>query len=87
MVLDKFDMIIKPSEYIAFVGSSGSGKSTLIGLMERFYDPIEGVISFDGIDLKELDIKQLRQQIGLVSQEPLLFSGTIEENISYGVMN
>ena len=56
---------------VAFVGSSGSGKSTGVQLIERFYDPIKGSITLDGVDLKDLDINWLRSQIGLVSQEPV----------------
>ena len=66
------------------VGSSGSGKSTAIQLVERFYDPDSGMVTLDGVDLRELNVKWLRQQIGLVGQEPVLFSGTIAENIAYG---
>ena len=68
----------------ALVGSSGSGKSTAVQLIERFYDPVAGRVTMDGVDLKELDLTWLRQQIGLVGQEPVLFSGTILENIMMG---
>eukprot|EP01016_Furgasonia_blochmanni_P008219 TRINITY_DN1330_c0_g1_i2.p1 TRINITY_DN1330_c0_g1~~TRINITY_DN1330_c0_g1_i2.p1 ORF type:complete len:215 (-),score=48.74 TRINITY_DN1330_c0_g1_i2:147-791(-) len=63
----------------------GSGKSTIISLIERFYDTQSGRILFDGVDLKTLDLRFLHQAIGLVAQEPSLFSGTIEENITYGI--
>lgn len=69
---------------MALVGASGSGKSTAIQLTERFYDPDTGTVSLDGVDLKDLNVSWLRQQIGLVGQEPVLFSGTIAENIGYG---
>jgi len=70
----------------ALVGASGSGKSTVIALVERFYDPRSGVVKLDGIDLKELNIKWLRTQIGLVSQEPTLFSTTIKANVAHGLI-
>ncbi len=69
---------------MALVGSSGSGKSTIIALLERFYDPLAGEVLIDGVNIKELQVKWLRCQIGLVSQEPALFATTIKENILYG---
>lgn len=69
----------------AIVGRSGSGKTTIGTLLLRFYDPQSGCILLDGIDLKELNPKWLRQNIGAVNQEPVLFSGTIRENILYGI--
>lgn len=69
---------------MALVGESGSGKSTVISLIERFYDPDSGVILLDGIDIKQFQVQWLRQQMGLVSQEPVLFNISIEENITYG---
>ena len=69
---------------MALVGPSGGGKSTTIGLIERFYDPVEGSIEFEGVDVRELNIQWYRDQIGIVSQEPTLFSGTIAKNIAYG---
>jgi ATP-binding cassette subfamily B (MDR/TAP) protein 1 len=71
---------------IALVGASGSGKSTVVSLVERFYDPISGVIRFDGRDIKSLNIKWLRQQIGLVSQEPTLFGTTVRGNVEHGLI-
>ncbi|CAE6466675.1 unnamed protein product [Rhizoctonia solani] len=70
----------------ALVGASGSGKSTIIALIERFYDPISGSILLDGVDLKRLNVRWLRSQIGLVAQEPTLFATTIEENVAYGLI-
>ena len=70
---------------VALVGESGCGKSTVISLLERFYDPETGQILLDGIDIKKLQVKWLRQQIGLVGQEPILFNTTIRENIIYGL--
>lgn len=69
---------------VALVGESGSGKSTVISLIERFYDPDSGHIYLDGIELRKLNISWLRQQIGLVGQEPVLFNETIRTNIMYG---
>lgn len=69
---------------IALVGSSGSGKSTVIALLERFYDPTAGQVLIDGVDMKELQLRWLRNQIGLVSQEPALFATSIIGNIQYG---
>jgi len=69
---------------VALVGPSGAGKSTLAQLLSRFYDPDEGRILVDGRDLRELDPRWLRRQIGVVSQEPILFSGTVADNVRYG---
>jgi ATP-binding cassette subfamily B (MDR/TAP) protein 1 len=66
------------------VGESGSGKSTVISLLERFYDPDSGHILLDGVEIRTLQIKWLRQQMGLVSQEPILFNDSIRANIAYG---
>jgi len=70
----------------ALVGASGSGKSTVVALVERFYDPLSGVVRLDGINIKELNIKWLRSQIGLVSQEPTLFATTIKGNVAHGLI-
>ena len=69
---------------IALVGESGSGKSTVIALLQRFYDPNSGHITLDGVEIQEFQVKWLRQQMGLVSQEPVLFNETIRANIAYG---
>lgn len=69
---------------VALVGESGSGKSTVISLLQRFYDPNSGQITLDGIEIQKLQLKWLRQQMGLVSQEPVLFNDTIKANIAYG---
>lgn len=66
------------------VGESGSGKSTVISLLQRFYDPDSGQITLDGVEIQKLQLKWLRQQMGLVSQEPVLFNDTIRANIAYG---
>ncbi|KIK53745.1 hypothetical protein GYMLUDRAFT_925139 [Collybiopsis luxurians FD-317 M1] len=70
----------------ALVGASGSGKSTAISLVERFYDPLSGVVRLDGYDVKTLNLKWLRSQIGLVSQEPTLFATTIKQNVAHGLI-
>jgi ABC-type multidrug transport system fused ATPase/permease subunit len=75
---------VRPGERVAIVGHTGAGKSTLMSLLIRFYDPQAGRIELDGVDLRDLKLNSLRDQISLVLQEPLLFSGTIEENIRYG---
>uniref|UniRef100_A0A0D9YRB9 MDR-like ABC transporter n=1 Tax=Oryza glumipatula TaxID=40148 RepID=A0A0D9YRB9_9ORYZ len=75
---------IPSGKTVALVGESGSGKSTVVALLERFYDPDFGAIFLDGMDLKTLKLTWLRQQIGLVGQEPVLFNGTIRANIAYG---
>jgi len=69
---------------VAFVGSSGCGKSTCIQLLQRFYDPLDGQITLDNRDLKTLNVKWLKSQIGVVNQEPILFGTTIYENIKFG---
>ena len=74
----------RPGERIAVVGHTGAGKSTLMSLLIRFYDPQAGCIELDGIDIRDLTLSSLRAQISLVLQDPLLFSGTIAENIRYG---
>lgn len=69
---------------VALVGESGSGKSTVISLLERFYDPDSGNILLDGVEIQKFQLRWLRQQMGLVSQEPVLFNDTIRANIAYG---
>ena len=84
-VLKNFSLKLKPNESTALVGQSGCGKSTIIQLIYRFYDPQEGHITIDGVDIKKYNIASLRAMFGLVSQEPLLFDFSIAENIRYGV--
>ncbi|RLN48604.1 hypothetical protein BBJ29_008200 [Phytophthora kernoviae] len=79
-----YSLQIKAGETVALVGPSGSGKSTVISLLERFYDPLEGSVKIDGEDVRSLNVKWLRQQIGLVGQEPALFATSIMENIRHG---
>ncbi|XP_031285774.1 ABC transporter B family member 4-like isoform X1 [Pistacia vera] len=77
-------LAIRSGKTVALVGESGSGKSTVISLLQRFYDPDSGRITLDGIEIQKLQLKWLRQQMGLVSQEPVLFNDTIRANIAYG---
>ncbi|CAG8839927.1 24510_t:CDS:2, partial [Racocetra persica] len=83
-ILKNFNLIIEPGQTVALVGSSGSGKSTIVSLLERFYDPINGSILLDGVDIKNINIQSLRRQIGLVGQEPVLFAETIRVNVGWG---
>lgn len=75
---------IKSGETVAIVGPSGGGKSTVVQMIERFYDPIEGSVMYEGVDIRDLNIKWYRDQIGFVGQEPTLFNTTIGQNIKYG---
>lgn len=75
---------VRPGQIVALVGPTGAGKTTLVSLIPRFYDPLEGVVRIDGHDTRDLTLKTLREHISLVLQEPLLFSGTIAQNINYG---
>ena len=83
-VLNGLSFTAKPKETVALVGESGCGKSTSVSLIERLYNPLSGTIKLDGVPINELEIGWLRRQIGLVSQEPILFATTIRENIRYG---
>ncbi|MDE0401433.1 MAG: ABC transporter ATP-binding protein [Candidatus Poribacteria bacterium] len=82
-VLKDINLHVQPGEMIGLVGHSGAGKSTLINLICRFYTPDSGQLEIDGEDVKQINLKDLRQQIGVVLQDPYLFSGTIAENIAY----
>lgn len=84
-ILKNVSLNIEPNTVTAIVGRSGSGKSTVASLLLRFYDPLSGGVYMDGVDIKELNLKWLRNQIAAVSQEPVLFSGTIRDNILYGL--
>ncbi|KAH9535053.1 hypothetical protein CY35_17G034100 [Sphagnum magellanicum] len=84
MVFKNFNLKVNAGTTVAMVGQSGSGKSTIIGLIERFYDPLQGSVMIDGRNIQNLHLQSLRQHIGLVSQEPTLFAGTIRDNIAYG---
>lgn len=86
LVLPDFSLTVEPGQTVALVGTSGSGKSTCIGLLERFYLPLSGKVTLDDVDLADLNVKWLRQQMGLVSQEPTLFADSIADNIAYGLI-
>ncbi|NEO98916.1 MAG: ABC transporter ATP-binding protein [Symploca sp. SIO2E9] len=83
-VLKNLSLLVFPGEVIALVGPSGAGKSTLVNLLPRFYEPQAGDILIDGINIKDVTLKSLRSQIGIVPQEMTLFSGTIAQNIAFG---
>ncbi|QNI04338.1 ATP-binding cassette domain-containing protein [Halomonas sp. SH5A2] len=82
--LEGFDLHIKPGERVAVVGPSGAGKSTLLALLLRFYDPNQGTITLDGLDIRTLELGALRGAMGLVAQTPVLFSGSVADNLCYG---
>lgn len=86
-IFSGFSLQIPSGKTAALVGQSGSGKSTVISLVERFYDPESGEVLIDGVNLKNLQLKWIREKIGLVSQEPILFLTSIRENIAYGKEN
>jgi ATP-binding cassette, subfamily B, bacterial len=83
-VLQNLNLLVLPGEMIALVGASGAGKTTLVNLLPRFYDPQVGEICIDGINIKDVTLRSLRRQIGIVPQETILFSGTIAQNIAFG---
>jgi len=87
LVLKKVNIEILKNKKTAFVGESGSGKSTLVALLERFYDPTSGGIFLDGTDIRQFNLHSLRKKIGYVGQEPVMFSGTIKDNLLYGKEN
>ncbi|KAJ1949983.1 hypothetical protein FBU59_000895, partial [Linderina macrospora] len=86
-ILHDFSISVKPGQKIALVGESGCGKSTMIGLVERFYDPESGVVKIDGVDVREYNVRSLRQQIGVIMQMPVLFGYTIYQNIIWGAID
>jgi ATP-binding cassette subfamily B multidrug efflux pump len=83
-VLSGVSFIAEPGETVAILGATGSGKSTLIHLIPRFYDVTGGRITFDGIDIRDLQLRSLRSNIGIALQEAVLFGGTVRENLTYG---
>lgn len=86
-VLDDVSFKIKPGETIALVGPTGAGKSTIVNLISRFYDVQQGIVRIDGKDVKKVSIESLRKQMGIMTQDNFLFSGTIKENIRYGKLD
>ncbi len=80
------DVSISPGQTLALVGPSGCGKSTVVSLLERFYDPVLGSTTLEGTDLRDYNLRWLRSQIGIVSQEPVLFDCSIADNIRYGTL-
>jgi len=83
-VLDKLSFEVGTGQTVALVGASGSGKSTILALLQRFYDVTDGVVTVDGVDVREVDPKALRQRMSYVEQEPTIFAGTVAENIRFG---
>lgn len=83
-IFNDFCLRVPSGKTVALVGGSGSGKSTVISLLQRFYDPVAGEILIDGVSIDKLQVKWLRSQMGLVSQEPALFATSIKENILFG---
>lgn len=86
-IVQGINITFTAGETAALVGASGSGKSTIISLIERFYDPLSGSVKLDGVDIRDLNVRWLRSQIGLVSQEPTLFATTIRGNVAHGLIN
>ncbi|MEW9936135.1 ABC transporter ATP-binding protein [Clostridium butyricum] len=86
-VLNNISFTARPGETTAFIGSTGSGKSSIINLIPRFYDPSSGEVLIDGINIKNIDLQELRKNIGYVPQKGILFSGTIKSNLSYADKN
>ncbi|CAK3835319.1 ABC transporter, ABC-B family, MDR type [Lecanosticta acicola] len=85
-VMEDVSLLVPAGKTTALVGASGSGKSTIVGLVERFYDPVGGEVLLDGVNVQDLNLRWLRQQISLVSQEPTLFATTIAGNIRHGLI-
>lgn len=83
-VLQEISISVQPGQTVALVGPSGCGKSTVVSLIERFYDVLKGTVLLDKVDLRDLNIRWLRGQVGIVSQEPVLFNTSIADNIKYG---
>ena len=82
--LDAVSLAVKPGETVAFVGPSGAGKTTVMQMIQRFYDPQEGAIKLDGVDLREMQREDFRSQIAVVPQDPVIFSGSARDNIRFG---
>jgi ATP-binding cassette subfamily B protein len=84
LALDRFDLRIAPGETVAIVGPSGAGKTTVFNLLLRFYDPEKGAVRLDGVDIRDLRLAELRGALAIVPQEPVLFTGSVTDNIRYG---
>jgi ATP-binding cassette subfamily B protein len=82
--LANINLDVRPGMSVALVGHTGSGKSTIVNLLCRFYDPLQGRVTIDGVDLRDISLESLRSQIGIVLQDTFIFSGTIRENIRFG---
>src|SRR5262245_18396129 len=83
-VLHDIDFAARPGEMIALVGLTGAGKTTIVSLISRFYDASEGRVLVDGVDVRQFRVRSLRDKISIVLQEPVLFQGTIADNVRYG---
>lgn len=83
-ILENFDLHVKSGETIALVGPTGAGKTTIINMLTRFYDVNKGTVRIDGKNVKEITLKSLRKEVGVLMQDPFIFKGTIMENIRYG---
>ena len=86
-ILQDITLTVRPGETLALVGPSGAGKTSLLALVPRFYDPQAGQIRIDGIDIRDMTLQSLRRQVGIVSQDVVLFGGTLRENIAYGKLD
>jgi subfamily B ATP-binding cassette protein MsbA len=84
IVLKNINLEVKKGQIVAIVGPTGTGKTTLVNLIPRFYDPTSGTVKMDGTDLRDVTFRSLRDQIGIVTQESILFNDTVKANISYG---
>lgn len=87
IVLKDFNLKVKAGKTVALVGASGSGKSTAIALVQRFYDVDDGIVRIDGVDIRRLQLKWVRREMGLVSQEHALFGTSIKDNIMFGKLD
>ena len=87
LVLKNINLVVEPGEIIALVGMSGGGKTSLVNLIPRFFDPTEGMVLIDDVDIRQFAIKALRNRIAIVTQDPILFNDTVRYNIAYGIPN
>jgi ABC-type multidrug transport system fused ATPase/permease subunit len=87
LILKGLNLEAKPGQTVALVGKSGCGKSTVMGLLERWYDPSDGTISFDKLSVSDYNLKNLRSFMAIVGQEPILFNISIRDNIAYGALH